>query len=517
MSTERERIAESSPGGIEGSRASTASADPARRESLLSRIAPGILVAATGVGAGDLITASLAGSVVGLAVLWAALAGALLKWTLNEGLARWQMATGTTLLEGWMLHLGRWVRWVFMAYFFLWTYSVGGALINACGVAGAGIFPLGNPHTSKIVWGIVHSLAGLALAWFGGFRLFQAVMSGVVVVMVAAVLLTVILVAPDWAMVARGLLVPIIPRGGSAWVLGVLGGVGGTVTLLSYSYWIREKGRAGREGVRICRFDLGVGYALTALFGIAMVIIGSRIVVTGQGAAVALQLADQLAVAFGPAGKWVFLLGFWGAVFTSLLGVWQSVPYIFADFLELKRRGATDRTASGRGPVLESPPAGSGAVLGTDLRGTLPGPAADLKRAPAGPAPDLIRTAPGPDPDIERPYAAQESGSKQRPGACGTGSGLKRTPAYRAYLLVIALVPMSLLWFSVKQVQLVYAVLGALFMPLLALTLLILNNRASLVGRGFRNSWAVNVLLAATLAFFTVVGLREILELMRSI
>ena len=35
-------------------------------------VAPGILVAATGVGAGDLLTAGLAGSAVGLGILWAA-------------------------------------------------------------------------------------------------------------------------------------------------------------------------------------------------------------------------------------------------------------------------------------------------------------------------------------------------------------------------------------------------------------------------------------------------------------
>ena len=57
-------------------------------------VAPGILLAATGVGAGDLLSSSLAGSQVGLAVLWAALGGALLKFVLSEGLARWQLATG---------------------------------------------------------------------------------------------------------------------------------------------------------------------------------------------------------------------------------------------------------------------------------------------------------------------------------------------------------------------------------------------------------------------------------------
>ncbi len=61
-----------------------------------SAVAPGILLAATGVGAGDLLTAGMAGSEVGLSVLWAALVGAMLKWTLSEGIARWQMATGTS-------------------------------------------------------------------------------------------------------------------------------------------------------------------------------------------------------------------------------------------------------------------------------------------------------------------------------------------------------------------------------------------------------------------------------------
>ncbi|MBC8146017.1 MAG: iron transporter, partial [bacterium] len=52
---------------------------PAQKTSFFSRFGPGILIAATGVGAGDLITASLAGSDVGLVVVWAVVLGALLK------------------------------------------------------------------------------------------------------------------------------------------------------------------------------------------------------------------------------------------------------------------------------------------------------------------------------------------------------------------------------------------------------------------------------------------------------
>ena len=416
--------------------ASTAS----RRQSRpwFSRIVLGLVVAATGVGAGDLITASLAGSRVGLALLWAALAGAVLKWVLNEGIASWQMATGTTLLEGWFDHLGAAVHWVFFAYFLVWSYAVSGALINACGVAGAGLLPLGDPGTSRVVWGIVHSLVGLALVWAGGFRIFQYVMSGLIVIMVGAVLLTVVLIAPDWPAVARGLVIPTIPKGGTSWMLAVLGGVGGTVTLLCYSYWIREKGRSGKSGVRESRFDLAIAYVLTAFFGAAMVIIGSRIQVEGRGDTVAIILADQLGAALGPFGRWLFLFGFWGAVFSSLLGVWQGVPYMFADFLGLRRRAPDKRRET---------------------------------RFPAG------------------------------------------TRPYRAYLVALSTLPLTLLWFKVQEVQLVYGVVGALFMPFTALTLLILNNRTRLVGREFRNGLVVNILLGLTLAFFLYVGVKEILWL----
>ena len=34
------------------------------------------------------------------------------------------------------------------------------------------------------------------------------------------------------------------------------------MTLLSYGYWIREKGREGESGMRICRIDLDTGWCL---------------------------------------------------------------------------------------------------------------------------------------------------------------------------------------------------------------------------------------------------------------
>jgi hypothetical protein len=49
--------------------------------------------------------------------------GAFFKFVLTEGLARWQLATGTTLLQGWARYLPRWVLHVFAAYLVLWSIA----------------------------------------------------------------------------------------------------------------------------------------------------------------------------------------------------------------------------------------------------------------------------------------------------------------------------------------------------------------------------------------------------------
>ncbi len=317
-----------------------------RPTALFALIGPGLLLAATGVGGGDLATASFVGDLLGTTVLWAAVVAAFLKFVVTEGLARWQLATGDTLLEGVAHRFGRVVIALFLLYLLLWSFFVGSAQMSASGATLHAILPVfADARNGKIVFGVVSSLAGLALVLWGGFRTFEIAMRVCIGSMFVTVVVTAALLWPGTGAVLTGLVVPRVPTADASaltWTVALIGGLGGTLTVLSYGYWMREEGRTDPADLRSCRIDLGASYLITAVFGIAMMIVGSTVHVEGEGTQLLVALSDRLGVVLGPAGKWVFLIGTFGTVFSSLLGVWQSAPYLFADCWRLltTERGA---------------------------------------------------------------------------------------------------------------------------------------------------------------------------------
>lgn len=316
-----------------------------RSRNLLRTVGPGLAIAATGVGAGDLLAAMIAGAEFKTAVLWVIVVGAALKLVLNEGVARWQLATGTTLLEGWCRHLGRPFRLYFLLYLVLWSFIVAGGLMSACGVAAHALLP----GVGIAAWAMLHSLAALVLVLTGSYTTFERTMKALIGLMVLTLLLSVVLIRPDPGPLVRGLVIPSVPRGSAGSMLSLMGGVGGSVTLLAYGYWIRERGWIDQGRLGDVRADLTVGYVLTGLFGACVLVLAATVLGGQEGLppgsqglvacadAIREATATRLGAGTGHTARLLFLVGVWGAIFTSTLGVWQGVPYLFADYLDAFR------------------------------------------------------------------------------------------------------------------------------------------------------------------------------------
>ena len=188
------------------------------------------------------------------------------------------------------------------------------------------------------------------------------------------------------------------------------------------------------------RGDVAVAYVFTALFGISIMLIANTAFflpgVALRDAEAVPRMASFLGTILGPFGVWAYGLGFWAAVFASLLGVWQSVPYLYAD-----------------------------------IYGVMKGLSVEAR--------------------------AEITKVTSRP--------------YRLGLLFISLVPLPLAFTGAPLLIIVtYTVIGSLFVPFLAATLLYLNNRVAWADRTCRRTrWCTNLLLVAILVLFLFVGAQE--------
>lgn len=397
----------------------------------LRQVGPGIMAAATGVGAGDLVATMVAGSKYGYTLLWAVFLGTAFKLALGEAVGRWHLTSGQTILSGWRT-LGRWALIYFGAYAVIWGFVYGATAMSASGLPLNAMFPV----LSVRWWAMLCGLAGFLLVWFGRYAVLEKIMTAFIGVMFVTVVGTAVLVTPHLADVADGL-VPRLPSGSLIYALGLIGGVGGTITMAAYGYWTTAKGWRGPSWLPMMRTDNALGYLTTGVFVVAMLIVGAELL-TGHeivsGDKGLLTLGDTLAEDYGQWARIPFLIGFFSVSFTSVIGVWNGVSLLFADWWR------------------------------------------------------TFRDAP-------------------------EASGGEHAPAYRAYVLWLTFPPMALLFLDQPfQLTVAYGALGALFMPFLAGTLLVLLNSKRLTRVG-RSGWVSNTLLGACLALFAYLAYDQLLGL----
>ncbi|MFT4471171.1 Nramp family divalent metal transporter [Arthrobacter sulfonylureivorans] len=315
-------------------------------------VGPGLVVAATGVGAADMVATLVAGSRYGYGLFWAVIVGVILKIILVEGAGRFSLATGKTIFEGWR-SLGRWTTWYFGPYIMIWGFVYGATAMSSAALPLAAVFPV----LPLWAWAILMGLAGFVMVWFGKYAMFEKITAVLVGLMFVTVVGLAIIAVPNIPEMIGGL-VPMIPQeeGAMFYTLALAGGVGGTITLAAYGYWLREKGWHTPKWMRVMRIDNSVAYIMTGIFVIAMLIVGAEVVRTAgvslsAGDEGLLDLYEVLKVEYGDVVGTGFLVGFWAASFSSIIGVWNGVSLMFADFwgnMRKKESGHPDTRVGGK-------------------------------------------------------------------------------------------------------------------------------------------------------------------------
>jgi manganese transport protein len=311
----------------------------------LFRIGPGMILAASIVGSGELIATTTLGAQAGYVALWIILLSCAIKPVVQAEMGRYTIASGETGLEALDRVPGprlkvNWLVWAWLAMVFLTLLQVG-AMYGGV----AQVMNLLVPAVPVAAWVLVFLAVTLAILLGGGYdRIERLAMLKVglftVLTVLAAAVLTRMPQYFSWADVGRGLSFH-MPELGLTTAVAVFGitGVGAT-ELFMYPYWCVEKGYArftgrredtpawrarARGWIRLMHVDIGVSMFVYTVATVAFYLLGAGIL-HGTGQVPAAKdmipvLSNIYTQTLGGWALWLFYLGavvvLYGTIFAS--------------------------------------------------------------------------------------------------------------------------------------------------------------------------------------------------------
>ncbi len=314
---------------------------------LWNSLGPGILLAATSIGASHLVMSPQAGALFGYQLLWLVLFSHVFKYPAFEFGPRYAAATGCHLLDGYARMPGP--RGWALVVFLVSTLAQGiGVLAGVVSVAGCVLWTWSGVWS--IEWfSVIVTTVIVALLFAGGFIWLDRLNKIMMATLAAATLLAFVPIVPG-PEVLPFLVIPRLPPHSIVLVAAMLSWMPtGIDVSVWHSFWTLEKirgegpsedprdaSRQVRQGrLRRALFDMRIGYALSLCTGVMFVIMGA-VYLTGRGAELKdVQFVEALSTAYtNSMGRWmyhVFMLTAFFAMFSTSYTVVDGFSRSFAE------------------------------------------------------------------------------------------------------------------------------------------------------------------------------------------
>ncbi|NMZ47189.1 Nramp family divalent metal transporter [Pseudomonas oryzihabitans] len=304
---------------------------------LAKLLGPGIIAVLSWLGAGDLITSSVAGANYGYAMMWVLAVSLLLRFLIVNIIARFQLCNnrGMSILEGYaQLHPA--FAWFMLGYALLMGHLTNAYMLKGAGEALATLLHLDQP--------LLCSAAVVIAVWLLVGRNFYALIEGVMKLLLAVMTLAFITLAvmsgPDLGGILRGTIGFSIPpdegvHGALLVAVSVIGAVAGSIANFVHPYVMKEKGWTGPEHKRIQRNDLLFAVVVGIVINLAIWVVGVEILrPNGLQVNTLSDLGAALELFFGAGGWVIFFTGVFATLFASVVGKTTAFPMLITDALQ---------------------------------------------------------------------------------------------------------------------------------------------------------------------------------------
>ena len=335
------------------------SAPPRTLFDTLRRIGPGMILAASIVGSGELIATTTLGAEVGYTALWVILLSCLIKPVVQAEMARYIIASGETGLAGFDHVPGprikvNWIVWAWAVMTLLTMLQVG-AMYGGV----AAVMNLLIPAVSIKIWVLLFAAITLALLLGGGYdRIERLAMLKVgfftMLTFLAALLLIRMPQYFSWEAFLEGFKFR-MPGAGFSTAVAVFGITGvGASELFMYPYWCVEKGYArfagrrdgsaewqerARGWIRVMHTDILATMVIYTIATIAFYLLGAGIL-HGMGKVPSAKdmiptLSNIYTQTLGPWSLWIFYVGAIATLYGTIFASVASNSRVYADMSRL--------------------------------------------------------------------------------------------------------------------------------------------------------------------------------------
>ncbi|HEY8461169.1 MAG TPA: Nramp family divalent metal transporter [Blastocatellia bacterium] len=325
----------------------------------LKRIGPGMILAASIVGSGELIATTTLGAKVGYTALWIIILSCLIKPIVQAELGRYVIATGETGLAGFNRAPGprakvNWIVWAWAAMTLMTMMQVG-AMFGGV----SQVMHLLIPAVSVKLWILIFLGITLALLLGGGYeRIERLAMIKVglftMLTFLAALLLLRMPQYFSWEAFRSGFEFK-MPGAGFADAVAVFGITGvGASELFMYPYWCVEKGYArfagrrdgsaewrhrARGWVRVMHTDIGASMIIYTIATVAFYLLGAGVLngmnlVPKEGEMIS-TLSNIYTETLGGWSRWLFYAGAIFTLYGTIFAATAANSRLFADMFRL--------------------------------------------------------------------------------------------------------------------------------------------------------------------------------------
>jgi Mn2+/Fe2+ NRAMP family transporter len=323
-------------------------AAPTSFREYLQSLGPGIVVALTWLGGGDLVDSAVAGASYGYALMWAMVIALFVRFVFVSIIAKYQLCNqhGESVVSGLKrLHPALPPLVGVIALFFGHFY--GSYMVKGIGETTTRLLGAGPPWMWSVVWVVVAALLVFRGAYERTEKVFYLLLAMLSVSLIGVALWG----GPNPVEAARGVFLFDVPEqqgpfGALLVVTSLIGAVGGSIANLLYPYFIQQKGWHGPAFRRVQHYDLAFGTAMIVILNLAVWTIGAEIL-NPRGVIVTDldDLASLLRLVLGALGGPIFYLGVFAALYSSVIGNAIGYGYLCTDIVAVSRSRASIRAA----------------------------------------------------------------------------------------------------------------------------------------------------------------------------